>query len=88
MKIGDEVYNKHFRDMVLEAQCCGLSHPVEWVEGYSRGVGIRYEDIPEIEAFCNLAIKDLYAMTWCVDLDKVSMDDCNNWIDNHYNQKR
>lgn len=59
MNIGDTTYNNHFRHMLLDALVCGLDHPVEWVENYSRGTCIPDDKVQEVEEFCDLVIKEL-----------------------------
>lgn len=87
MKHGDPYYNYHFKEMVLTGLCCGLTHPVEWVENYSRGIGVKYSEYGTLTEFCDLAIKELYATTFCRNIDEVTMADCNIWINKHYNQR-
>ena len=86
MEINDTIYNKHFRLMILQALCCGLNHPVEWIENYDRVIGEKDENINEIEEFCDLTIKELYASMFCINIEKVTMQMCNNWINTYYKQ--
>lgn len=89
MKIGDIKYNYYFRQMILDAFSQGLRHPVEWICGFDRGIGLSHKSFDELNEFCDLAIKELYFWNCCSDghkksIDEVTTDECNNWIDRHY----
>lgn len=86
MKIGDKLYNEHFREMVITALICGLNHPIEWFEYYARGIAEPDKRLSEIDEFCDLAIKDLYSSEFCVSIKDVTIEMCNNWINKHYKQ--
>ena len=62
MALDKEKYNEHFHAMVIEAICCGLQHPIEWVESYSRAIAKPYDELDEIEEFCWQARREVFEM--------------------------
>lgn len=88
MKIGDELYNKHFRQMVLDGILCGLYHPIEMVENYGRGIGQDYSKIQEIDQFCYFAIKEFYATIYLLEVKDVTIEMCNEWTKEFYTKRK
>lgn len=91
MIIGDEKYNELFRHMIIDAMAQGFTHPVEWVENYSRGICQPYSKLDEIDEFCNLAIKELcfwdrYCDRSNFSIDNITQEMINDWKKHHYGQ--
>lgn len=84
MVVGDELYNTHFRFMVTEGLICGLMHPVEWLVSYSRGMGLPYDRLPEIDEFVSLASKELYGDIHMIPKESIKPKDIQGWIDRYY----
>jgi hypothetical protein len=82
MTTGDATYLKHFHWMVTEGIICGLGHPVEWVTGYERAIGVPYDKIPEITEFCNLAVFELFEI--CNMSKAKDMAEVQAWMDSFY----
>lgn len=79
-------YKQHFYSMVMSAIVCGLRHPVEWVANYERAIGQRYTDIPEIQEFCDQALRELFS---CVHLRPAeNKEEIELWFNAHYNQEK
>lgn len=88
MKIGDDVYNNHFRHMILSGYLCGLFHPIEYVENYSRGIGEKYTDLQEIEHFCYFAIKEFYSIDHNCEPEEVTVQMVKDWTEEFYNHNK
>lgn len=82
---GDAVYNKNFCNMVREAIICGLGHPIEWLIGYQRGIGVPDSFQAEINEFANIAWSDLFEM--CNGHHPANEEDIQEWVDMHYKIK-
>lgn len=85
---GDVRYNNHFRHMVLAGVCCGLQHPIEWVTNYDRGIGEAHEMLPEISRFCTLVLMELYSTEYCIEVDEVTIEMVNKWVDDYYKNNK
>lgn len=78
------LYNQHFHDMIIEGVCCGSLHPVEWLVGYSRGIGQDNNKLSEINEFIDQASKELFEFDQC----RKPIDDTEiqSWIDKYYDR--
>lgn len=81
MIIGDSIYNKHFRYMILEGIACGLNHPIEYIINYSRGIGLYYKDMPEMNEFISLVWKEVYSLFFGKEPKENEIQD---WINKYY----
>jgi hypothetical protein len=71
--------------MILEGVALGLTHPIEWLEHYSRCIAAPYVDFPERSEFINEASKELYEVfNYRV---AASPEDIYNWMNSYYDRK-
>jgi hypothetical protein len=85
MTLGDATYLKHFHWMVTEGIVCGLGHPIEWLVGYGRGIGVDYSKLGEIDEFVALASKELHEIMHA-GMDPKDIPSIKQWVDDFYNQ--
>lgn len=79
---GDAVYNDHFRLMVRDGIACGLSHPIEWLVSYDRGIFVPYAKLTEHQEFCNEVALELFELIH--ERTPNDPDEIDNWINDHY----
>lgn len=77
-KYDKDKYARHFQSMVMQAVCCGLMNPTEWINNYSRCIAMEYSLIPDIYEFCDLVAWDLFNV---IHMRKAeSWDEVNEWL--------
>ncbi|MEK6881591.1 MAG: hypothetical protein AABY22_18355 [Nanoarchaeota archaeon] len=87
MVIGGITYNNHFRHMILSGLLAGLTHPIEFIVNYEKGIGEKRENMYEIEKFCSLAIRKFYSVMFCDELEDITEEMCLKWVNTYYNTK-